>query len=161
MKRPIGMFILGGLAGTIFGVAVGFFVFPYVFPPPEAMETLTAEEQSVLVARGQFIHANPSDPVHYGKGKVAIYERLVHLEADFEVGPGPDFHVYLVAKEQVRGMADVEGADFVNLGKLRAFKGSQKYAIPEEVNLADYPSVVIWCVQFSVLVSPADLDFES
>jgi len=25
------------------------------------------------------------------------------------------------------------------------------------VDLADYPSVVIWCERFSVLISPADL----
>jgi hypothetical protein len=46
---------------------------------------------------------------------------------------------------------------FVDLGRLRAFKGSQRYAIPAGVNLKDYPSVVIWCEQFSVLISPADL----
>ena len=39
----------------------------------------------------------------------------------------------------------------------RAFKGSQRYAIPAGVDLSKYPSVVIWCEQFSVLISPADL----
>ena len=29
--------------------------------------------------------------------------------------------------------------------------------IPPGVDLADYPSVVIWCAQFGVLISPADL----
>ena len=32
---------------------------------------------------------------------------------------------------------------------------------PAGVNLKDFPSVVIWCEQFSVLISPADLKFES
>jgi hypothetical protein len=40
---------------------------------------------------------------------------------------------------------------------LRAFEGSQRYPIPAGVSLADYPSVVIWCERFSVLISPADL----
>ena len=160
MKRSVTGFLFGGILGTALGIAIGFFIFPYVFPPPAAMETLSTEEQSVLVASGRFIHANPSDPVHYGSGKVSVYEGTVFLEADFEVGAGPDFHVYLVASEQVRASADVEAADFVDLGKLRAFKGSQKYAVPEGVNLADYPSVVIWCMKFAVLISPADLEFE-
>ena len=160
MKRSVAGFLIGGILGTALGIAIGFFIFPYVFPPPAAMETLSAEEQSVLVASGQFIHANPSDPVHYGSGKVSVYAGTVFLEADFEVGAGPDFHVYLVASEQVREAADVEGADFVDLGKLRAFKGSQNYAIPEGVNPADYPSVVIWCMKFAVQISPADLEFE-
>jgi hypothetical protein len=46
---------------------------------------------------------------------------------------------------------------FIDLGGLRAFKSSQRYVIPAGVNLKDYPSVVIWCERFSVLISPADL----
>jgi hypothetical protein len=53
----------------------------------------------------------------------------------------------------------VDGTMFVDLGRLRAFKGSQKYPIPAGVDLTNYPSVVIWCAQFGVLISPADLDF--
>lgn len=160
MKRSVAGFLTGGTLGTALGIAIGFFIFPYVFPPPAAVETLSAEDQSALVASGAFIQANPADPVHYGSGKVSVYEHTVFLEADFEVGAGPDFHVYLVAKEEVRQTADVEAANFIDLGRLRAFKGSQNYAVPENVNLADYPSVVIWCMKFAVLISPADLEFE-
>ena len=153
-------FLACGVLGTAFGVAVGFFAYPFIFPPPEAMETLTAEERTGLVARGQFIHANPSDPIHYGKGKVAVYEKVVHLDTGFEVGPGPAFHVYLVPKERVRESSDVGETMFVDLGRLRAFKGSQKYRVPAGVDLRRFPSVVIWCAQFGVLISPADLEYE-
>lgn len=162
MWRSIAIFLIGGILGTGFGVAVGFFAFPYVFPPPEAMETLTTEEQEGgVLARGTFIHANPSDPIHYGKGKVSVREDVVFLEMDFEVGPGPAFHIYLVPKEKIRENGDVKGTMFVDLGKLRAFKGSQKYRIPAGVDLKSYPSVVIWCAEFDVLISPADLAFGS
>ena len=95
--------------------------------------------------------------MHHGKGKVSVYEKTVFLEPDFEVGPGPAYHVYLVPKANVRREADVKDAMYVDLGGLRAFKGSQRYAIPAGVNLKDYPSVVIWCERFGVLISPADL----
>src|ERR1700693_2269544 len=155
--RGLAIFLLGGILGTGFGVALGFFFFPYVFPPPTAAEQLTEADRSAPVATGSFIHANPSDPVHYGKGKVSVYQRTVFLEPDFEVGPGPAFHVYLVPTAISRDAAAVKDAMFVDLGALRAFKGSQRYAIPAGVNLKDYPSVVIWCERFSVLISPADL----
>ena len=48
---------------------------------------------------------------------------------------------------------------FVDLGRLRSFAGSQKYPIPAGVELSRYPSVVIWCAEFGVLISPADLEF--
>jgi Electron transfer DM13 len=161
MWRAIAIFLLGGVFGTALGVAVGFFTYPFLFPPPEAMETLTAAEQVGLAARGRFIHANPSDPIHYGKGDVAVYAKVIHLDMDFEVGPGPAFHVYLVPKERIRQSSDVSGTMFVDLGRLRAFKGSQKYSIPAGVDLKAYPSVVIWCAQFGVLISPADLEFQN
>jgi hypothetical protein len=155
--RGIAIFLFGGVLGTGFGVALGFFFFPYVFPPPPAAESLTEAERAKPVAAGTFIHANPSDPVHWGRGKVSVYERAVFLEPDFEVGPGPAFHVLLVPKASIRSSAEVKDLMYVDLGGLRAFKGSQRYPIPAGVKLEDYPSVIIWCERFSVLISPADL----
>lgn len=155
--RGFAVFMTGGVLGTAFGVALGFFLFPYVFPPPPAAEQLTEADRSALVAGGTFIHANPSDPIHWGRGKVSVYEKTVFLESDFEVGPGPKYHVYLVPKTSVRTNADMNGVMFVDLGRLRAFKGSQRYPIPAGLDLKDYPSVIIWCEQFGVLISPADL----
>lgn len=153
-------FLSGILIGAIFGFALGIFIFPYWFPPPEAQEALSRSETGALVAKGEFVHADPSDPIHYGKGEVSVYPRTVFLGEDFEVGPGPDFHVYLVPKSDIRTSGDVTGTMYVDLGRLRAFKGSQNYEIPAGVDLKNFPSVVIWCQQFSVLISPADLTFE-
>jgi len=156
LMRGLVIFLFGGVLGTAFGVAVGFFVYPFVFPPPAAVEQLSVADKT-KVATGTFIHANTSDPIHWGKGKVSVYERAVFLEDDFEVGPGPAFHVYLVPKAGIRRNGDLGDAMYVDLGGLRAFKGSQRYAIPAGVDLSKYQSVIIWCQQFSVLISPADL----
>lgn len=161
MWRLMAIFFLGGVLGTGFGVALGFFVYPFVFPPPAAMDTLTAEESETLVATGDFIHANPSDPIHYGSGQVEVFEDVVFLQDDFKVGPGPAYHVYLVPSAEIRESGQVKETMFIDLGPLRAFEGSQKYPIPAGVTLTDYPSVVIWCRQFGVLISPADLKFTS
>lgn len=159
MWRYIAVFVLGGVVGTGVGIGGGFFLFPYVFPPPAANESLETSELLAIIAKGQFIHANTMNPVHYGSGGVTVLQRTVFLESDFEVGPGPKFHVYLVPKESVRRAGDVKGADFIDLGRLRAFKGSQKYTIPATININEYKSVVIWCATFGVLISPADLKF--
>jgi hypothetical protein len=161
MWRWLTVFLMGGVLGTAFGVPLGFFLFPYVFPPPPAREALTTEERAQApLARGTFIHANPNDPIHYGQGNVTLYQRTLFLEPDFKVGPGPKFHVYLVPKASIRISGDVKDAMFVDLGRLRSFEGSQKYEIPAGLDLKAYASVVIWCEQFSVLISPADLKFE-
>jgi hypothetical protein len=116
-----------------------------------------AGEARKVLARGTFIHANPSDPIHYGKGGVTVYEGVLHLEPDFEVGPGPKFHVYLVPEKEVVPSTNVARTMFVDLGRLKAFKGSQNFDIPAGIDIAKFGSVVIWCEQFGVLISPARL----
>jgi len=180
--RLLASFFLGGVLGTAFGVALGFFLFPYVFPPPPASDQLTQADVAPLtapapqsqagtapgtaapapvtpvpVATGTFIHANPSDPIHWGRGKVSAYDRTVFLEPDFEVGPGPKFHVYLVPKANVRREAEVKDAMYVDLGRLRTFKVSQRYPFPDGVDGKKDSRVVIWCERFGVLISPADM----
>ena len=66
--RGLMIFVLGGLLGTGLGVALGFFLFPFVFPPPPATEQVQASD-GLVVASGQFIHVNPSDPLHWGEGR--------------------------------------------------------------------------------------------
>jgi hypothetical protein len=158
MAKMIIVFVVGGLLGTAAGFALGIFVYPYIFLADiVATERVDTSAQRKLVASGNFIHANPSDPIHYGKGKVSVYDTLLFLEADFEVGPGPKFHVYLVPDKNVTPSTDVARTMYVDLGRLKAFKGSQNYPIPSGVDLSKFGSVVVWCEQFGVLISPATL----
>ena len=151
-------FLAGGMLGVAAGFALGIFVYPYLFLADiVASDKVEAAARRSVLARGSFVHANPADPIHYGKGRVTVYDGLLHLEPDFEVGPGPKFHVYLVPEKNVTPSTRVAQTMFVDLGRLRAFKGSQNYALPAGVDVARYGSVVIWCEQFGVLISPAAL----
>lgn len=156
MKNIIIGILLGVIVGGAGGFALGIFAFPYLFPPAPLNESLAGLMTGEQVASGRFIHANPSDPVHYGRGGVSVYTGWLHLEADFEVGPGPKYHVYLVPGE-VDADTAVEQTMFVDLGRLKAFTGSQNYPVPAGVDLTGYQTVVIWCEQFGVLISPATL----
>jgi len=164
LKRYALVFFIGALLGAAGGFALAIFVYPYIFladvvatekvAPPAGREEPVGRK---VVARGKFIHANPSDPIHYGKGSVTFYDGLVYLEPDFEVGPGPKFHVYLVPEKEVLPSTSVEKTMFVDLGRLKAFKGSQNYEVPAGVDARKFGSVVIWCEQFGVLISPAQI----
>ncbi len=76
--------------------------------------------------------------------------RVLRFEEDFATDNGPDLNVYLASS------ADV-GDDFIDLGDLTGNIGSQNYEIPEGVDLADYDTVVIWCVRFGVAFGSAEL----
>ena len=161
MKKAIAIFVVGIVLGTAAGFALGIFVYPYIFLADiVAADKVDDKAAGKIVATGMFIHANPRDPIHYGKGKLTVYQDLVHLEGDFEVGPGPKFHVYLVPETNVISSTNVARTMYVDLGRLKAFKGSQNYPVPAGVDLGKYGSVVIWCEQFGVLISPAALKFQ-
>ena len=162
MRAFLLTFAVGLVLGIAGGVALGIFAYPYVFladvvatekPQPQA----AGQPERKILARGSFVHVNPSDPIHYGKGKLTLYDGLLFLEPDFEVGPGPKYHVYLVPEKEVVASTNVARTMFVDLGRLKAFKGSQNYEIPAGVEIGKFGSVVVWCEQFGVLISPARL----
>lgn len=162
MRGYLLIFLLALVLGIAGGFALGIFAYPYIFlgdivASDKVPEKTAGQPQRKVLARGTFIHANPSDPIHYGKGRVTVYDGLLHLEPDFEVGPGPKYHVYLVPEAQVLPSTNVARTMFVDLGRLRAFKGSQNFDIPVGLDVAKFGSVVIWCEQFGVLISPAKL----
>lgn len=161
MRKSIVIFIVGTLLGSAAGFALGIFFYPYIFLADiVASDRVDNQSARKIVATGMFIHANPRDPIHYGKGKLTVYQDLVHLDGDFEVGPGPKFHVYLVPEKMVVPSTHVTRTMYVDLGRLKAFKGSQNYPVPAGVDLAKFGSVVVWCEQFGVLISPAALKFQ-
>ena len=155
MKKIIVALIIGVLLGGVGGFVSGLFAFPFLFPPPPVNEVVSDKSDDDILARASFIHANPADSVHYGKGDATLYRDLVHLKANFEVGPGPKYHVYLVPDADITPDSAVQNMMFVDLGRLKAFSGSQNYPIPNGVDLKRFQSVVIWCEQFNVLISPA------
>jgi hypothetical protein len=161
LRKALLIFCVGAVLGGAAGFALAIFAYPYLFLADiVATEKVSEPATRKVVAQGSFIHANPSDPIHYGRGKVTIYDGLLHLEPDFEVGPGPKFHVYLVPEKDIVPSTNVAKTMFVDLGRLKAFKGSQNYDVPAGVDARKFGSVVIWCEQFGVLISPAQLAYQ-
>ena len=108
---------------------------------------------NVEVARGQF-----ETRAHSSHGTAAVVAlagggRRLTL-TDFDTSNGPDLRVYLV-KGPLRGDGDVHGA--VDLGRLKGNVGNQQYKVRDDVDIAAYSTVVIWCRAFSVSFAQADL----
>ncbi|MFD8985852.1 DM13 domain-containing protein, partial [Streptomyces sp. NPDC059564] len=59
--------------------------------------------------------------------------------------------------EGTDGWRVFDDGGYVSLGKLKGNQGNQNYGIPADVNLADFPSVTIWCDRFDVSFGAAAL----
>ena len=81
--------------------------------------------------------------------------RYVRFE-DFHTSNGPALKVYLSAAPAT-GPGGTFDDRFVDLGDLKGNIGPQNYAIPHDVQLARYRSVVVWCKRFGVPFAAAAL----
>ena len=102
-----------------------------------------------------------ADELHMGRGAVTLYAlsdgRHVLRFENFRTTNGPDLHVYLAKHKAPAVAADVTDNGYVSLGRLKGNVGDQNYAVPADVDIEAYQSVVIWCELFGVLFSPARL----
>ncbi len=124
--------------------------------PDKPMEEDMPEQELAIVKSGEIAGA---DQFHQGSGTATIFElpdgsQILRLE-DFMVTNGPDLHVLLAAGANPMGREDL--GEYIDLGELKGNIGNQNYEIPPGVELADYNSVVIYCVPFHVLFAHADL----
>jgi hypothetical protein len=81
--------------------------------------------------------------------------RYVRFE-DFRTSNGPALKVYLSAASAT-GPGEAFDDRYVSLGDLKGNIGEQNYAIPRDVNLDRYRSVVVWCKRFGVPFGAAAL----
>jgi hypothetical protein len=136
---------------------------PSASPPagePTPIDAPPAEsDAAVQIAEGSLISHE-----HATTGTVRIIEqadgrRVLTLE-NLDTTNGPDVHVWLSAADVVEGTDGwytAGSADFFDLGMIKGNQVNQVYEIPAQVDLAQYKSVDLWCVQFGVSFGAAQL----
>lgn len=153
LKIATPVFVLGFLAGAAF-----WYLFSPTFIDRVVSEQLPVGFELSETRNGDF---RDVDGAHRGSGKVKVLVSpaggaLLRF-TDFQVTNGPDLEVWLVKNPDPKKSVDVDASQWLSLGPLRGNKGDQTYVIPEEADIAEWGSVVIWCEQFSVLFSVATL----
>ena len=149
--------LISGFIGFLAGNAFWYLASPLWIDNIVQEERPTSTTLSAF-KEGQF---RDIDATHKGSGKAVILKNtdgsnILRL-SDFTVTNGPNLVVYLVEGKNVKTSDDVTSSKWVSLGRLKGNVGDQNYFIPSEAGLDKYNSVVIWCEQFGVLFSSADL----
>lgn len=89
---------------------------------------------------------------HDVQGKALLIEtkggKILRFQ-DFDTINGPDLRIYLASSLGVD--------DSVDLGPIQGTKGNINYEVSKEVDTSRYNKVLVWCRQFSVLFSYAEL----
>lgn len=161
MKKALLFFVLGGALGAVAGAGGMLIAFPFFFPPPQVNETARAGLE--LLGETRFREdSDGQDAGHWGRGGVRFYRDedgsvLAELQEDFEVGPGPNFWLYLNGREGVEDEEDFfADEDRIKTHKLKSFGGSQVYKLDAD-DFEDARALTIWCESFNQYIASADL----
>ncbi len=149
----IPVFLVGFIAGNAF-----WYLASPLWIDQVVSEDLPDELMVSVVREGSFEGA---DRAHQGSGNAMLLQSATgsHLMrfTDFTVTNGPDLEVWLVADPEPANSRAVLDSEWQSLGLLKGNIGDQTYTIPDDVDVSQYGSVVIWCEQFSVLFATASL----
>lgn len=122
-------------------------------PPNRAIATTTPVIETSKTALTKFVTVS-----HATQGAMRVItvngKRYLEFDQTFKTEGGPDV---LVLLHRDRTPKEYQQQKFVSLGHIQKFNGIQRYAIPDNVNLSDFRSVVIRCRLFSVTFGYAPL----
>jgi Electron transfer DM13 len=98
---------------------------------------------------------------HPTQGNIRIItykgKRYLQFDKSFKTDNGPDLFVIL-HRNQTVPVSGIQEKDYTSIARLKKTKGTQRYAIPNNVNLADFKSVAVWCRKFNATFGFATLN---
>ena len=100
--------------------------------------------------------AKDSDFFHWGRGDIVVNSNQVIFTDNVELAPGPDYRLYLTPKylETEAEFMKIKNSS-AQVAKITMFDGKQVFNIPENVDIENYNSVVIWCEAFKEFITVA------
>ena len=137
------------------GFAAGIYALPILTAPPPPDAAALASTGAEALYTGRFERRlEGSDFVHWGEGDVKVSrERIAHIG---RLSPGPDYKLYLTPR-----FVDTKEAFIAvknksrRIGDVKTFDGFL-IAVPADVDVAAFSTVVIWCEAFDRFISAAE-----
>lgn len=114
---------------------------------PQAETVAETPAAGSVQSSGTFIDAGYST-----KGTASIItengKKYIQLDNQFKSDNGPDLFVILHKDDKLPNTG-IKEADYTSIAPLKSTNGAQKYEIPENVDVANFKSVAIWCRRFN------------
>ena len=136
------------------GFALGVYALPILTAPASPAADSVVAQASTAKFKGEFRrNLKDSDALHWGEGVVSVAANSIGLQG--RLAPGPDYKLYL-SPAFVETEADFKRlkATMVNVADVKTF---DKFlvAVPPNIDVSRFNTVVIWCETFSQFISAA------
>ena len=152
MKRLL--LLVSHLMALAIGFAGGIYALPLLIAPEAPSMAQVQAQAGSATFKGQFRRdLKDSDALHWGEGVVSVGARSIGLAG--ELAPGPDYKLYL-SPQFVETEADFNRlkAGMVRVGDVKTFRNFL-VAVPDDVDVAQFNTVVIWCESFGQFITAA------
>lgn len=153
MRRLIFLIFSHAAIGAA-GFALGIYLLPILTAPTSPDAAMLEEQAQAAVFAAEFTRdLRGSDFLHWGEGQISITDtQIIHEGA---LAPGPDYKLYLVPEfvtheDEFLPIKDTA----VQIGDIKTFEGFL-LDIPENIDVADYTTVLVWCEAFSEFITAA------
>ena len=157
IRRHVLMFdVVKFCAGLVIGFGLGVYFLP-ILTAEKGLDAAVIEALSQSALReGTFVRDLPgSDGLHWGDGVIMANADRIWL--DGEISPGPDYRLYLIPKYVETGaeFRQIKNGS-TQIGPIKAFENFA-LDIPADVEVINFPAVLIWCEAFGQFITAARL----
>lgn len=138
----------------IVGFALGVYLLPIITAPKSLdREMLATTAQDALFKASFNRDLKGSDFLHWGEGSVSVTARKIVHQG--KLAPGPDYKLYLVKEfvEDEEQFLKIK-PDAQLVGDVKTFDGFL-LNVPQDVDVASYSTVIVWCEAFGEFISAA------
>jgi hypothetical protein len=124
-------------------------------PATQAVAVSTKAVAKATIKSGSFVSAEVPT---MGTARIVNENGQNYLELgqNFKTRSGPDLYAILYRSGTVPE-SGLRAGSYVNLGRLQKINGSQRYAIPSNVNLGQFQAAAIWCRRYNATFGYASL----
>ena len=154
MKKKIILLISSYIIVFVLGLGLGIYLLPILTSPKSVnIDKIIKLEKNALYKTVFVRDLKGSDLFHWGEAAVSISKNEIIVNGS--IAPDPDYKLYLTkefAEQEEEFLSIKDNSRYV--AEVKTFKNFV-ITVPEDIDINDYNTIVIWCESFSEFITAA------
>jgi hypothetical protein len=154
MKKKIVLLISSYIIVFVLGLGLGIYLLPILTSPKSVnIDKIIKLEKNTLYKTVFVRDLKGSDLFHWGEADVSVSKNEIIVNGS--IAPGPDYKLYLTkefAEQEEEFLSIKDKSRYV--AEVKTFKNFV-ITVPEDIDINDYNTIVIWCESFSEFITAA------
>jgi hypothetical protein len=154
MKKKIILLISYYIIVFVLGFGLGIYLLPILTSPKSVnIDKIIKLEKNALYKTVFVRDLKGSDLFHWGEADVSVSKNEIIVNGS--IAPGPDYKLYLTkefVEQEEEFLSIKDNSRYV--AEVKTFKNFV-ITVPEDIDINDYNTIVIWCESFSEFITAA------